>query len=47
MGRSIIFDIVERLSCPEEVIEMLTNDNDITLAKHALKYKSLRKAKGI
>lgn len=45
MGRSIIFDIVEHLSCPEELIEMLTNDNDITLAKHALKYKSLRKTK--
>jgi hypothetical protein len=47
MGRSIIFDIVQHPYCPEELIELITNDNDITLAKHALKYKSLRKTKEV
>lgn len=45
MGRAIIFDIISHPSCPEELIEIAANDNDVTLVKHALKCKSFRKAK--
>ncbi len=47
MGRAILFDIIKHPSCPKELIELATNDNDVTLAKHALKWKLLRKAKEI
>ena len=47
MGRAIIFDVIKHLSCPEELIEIANNSKNITLAKHALKQKSLRKSKEI
>lgn len=47
MGRAILFDIIEHPSCPKEIIELVTKDNDVTLAKHALKWQLLRKAKEI
>lgn len=47
MGRAILFDIIKHPSCPEQLIELATKDNDVTLAKHALKWKLLRKAKEI
>jgi hypothetical protein len=42
MGRSMIFDIIERLDCPLELINTVTNDSDTVLAKHALKCKAIR-----
>lgn len=46
MGRAMIWDTIERLDCPKELIEATlqtaTNDGDKTLAKHALKCKSIR-----
>jgi hypothetical protein len=39
MGRSIIFDVIGRLDCPEEIIDMLIESEDKILAKRALKSK--------
>ncbi len=42
MGRAIIFDIIQHIDCPLELIKLATNDSDFTLAKHALKYQAIR-----
>lgn len=42
MGRAILFDILKRSDCPLELIDKTLNDNDVTLARHALKCKSKR-----
>jgi hypothetical protein len=44
MGRAMIFDIVKRSDCPLELLEMVSNDEDAILAKHAIKHKSIRAA---
>ena len=42
MGRATIFDILKRSDCPQELINLACNDSDMTLARHALKCKSIR-----
>ena len=42
MGRAIMFDIIKRLDCPQELIDAAIDDSDITLARYALKCKSIR-----
>lgn len=42
MGRSMIFEIIKRLDCPIELIDVAINDSDYTLSKHALKCKAVR-----
>jgi hypothetical protein len=40
MGRAMRFDLIKRLDCPQELIDIAINDSDKTLAKYASKYKS-------
>jgi hypothetical protein len=42
MGRAIIFEIIKRLDCPQELLDTAIGDSDITLARYALKRKSVR-----
>jgi hypothetical protein len=42
MGRAMIFEIIKRLDCPQELLDTAIGDGDITLAKYALKCKSIR-----
>ncbi|MFQ4142118.1 hypothetical protein [Chlorogloeopsis sp. ULAP02] len=42
MGRAMIFDIIKRLDCPQELLDTAINDSDLTLAKYALKCKAIR-----
>lgn len=42
MGRAMIFDIIKRLDCPQELIDMAISDEDKTLVKHALKCNFFR-----
>lgn len=42
MGRAMIFEIIKRLDCPQELLDTAIGDGDITLARYALKLKSIR-----
>jgi hypothetical protein len=44
MGRSILFDIINRIDCPLELIDRAIDTGDFTLSKHAVKRKAIRES---
>ncbi len=44
MGRAILFELVDRIDCPLELIDRVINTGDFTLSKHAEKRKAIRES---